>query len=96
MDDGIRALLESHPAALESMDINPKLYPKILAVVGEPKETTKKVTQKQRWGGGGRRLRRKNVLVQRNIPTALFEVLKAKPGLVSIGGGLCTASEGLG
>jgi len=93
MDDGIRALLESHPAALESMDIDPKLYPRILAVVGEPKET-KKVTQ-QRWGGG-RRLRRKNVLVERNIPTALFEVLKAKPGLVSIGGGLCTALEGLG
>jgi len=92
MDDGIRALLESHPAALESMDIDPKLYPRILAVLSEPKETKKKPPQ--RWGGGGKRWRRKNALVERNIPTALFEVLKAKPGLVSMGGGFCTMLEG--
>ena len=43
MDDGIRALLETHPAALESIDIDPKLYPRILVVVGQPKETKKEV-----------------------------------------------------
>ena len=72
MDDGIRALLEAHPAALESMDIDPKLYPRILAVVGQPKETKKKIGR--RGASAIRRLRKKSALVERNIPTALFEV----------------------
>jgi len=91
MDDGIRALLETHPAALESMDIDPKLYPRILAVVGQPKETKKKI---RRGASAIRRLRKKNGLVERNIPTALFETLQAKPELVSIGADSCMMLEG--
>ena len=63
MADGrwIRALLETHPAALESMDIDPKLYPKILVVVGQSKETKKEVGRCQT--SAIRQLRKKGVLM---------------------------------
>jgi len=104
-EDGIGALLECYPQALESTNIPIKLYPKILSLVGGDgsvlKQTAKKKkkvkktkaststshspnpmnTLSRKKKNALARLRRKN----RNknlIPTALFELIKAKPGLI--------------
>lgn len=77
MDDGIKLLLEAYPAALESKEFDPKLYPYILSSVGKAKEV--KFPTKHRFPRFGRK---KKEIVKKNIPAALYECLKAKPGIV--------------
>ena len=81
MDDGLRALIEAYPAALETKNFDQKLYPYILSTVGKAKRLdVPKVlcTKESRYGS-----RRKKETVTKNvIPIALFELLKAKPNLL--------------
>jgi hypothetical protein len=75
MDDGIKVLLEAHPAALESKEFDPKFYPYILSIVGKAKEVN--APTKAKFPRFGRKNNKK-----KHIPTALFECLKAKPGIL--------------
>lgn len=79
MDDGIKLLLEAYPAALESKGFDPKLYPHILSTVGKAKEVKTIMKHRiPRFGLG----RKKKEIVKKNIPVALFECIRAKPGIV--------------
>lgn len=78
MDDGIKVLFEAYPAALESKEFDPKLYPYILSSIGKAKQE-KPFNTKLRFPRFGRK---KKECAKKNIPTALYECLKAKPNLV--------------
>lgn len=78
MDDGIKLLLDAYPAALESKYFDSKLYPYILSTVGKAKEVTV-ASRKKRIPIFGRK---KEEALKRHLPVALFECLKAKPGIV--------------
>ncbi len=81
MDDGLRALIEAYPAALETKNFDQKLYPHILSTLGKAKQVdVPKVlsTKESRYG-----LNRKKETVTKNvIPVALYELLRAKPNLL--------------
>ena len=97
MDDGIRALLEAYPAALESRSFDHQMYPTILSLLAQPKPKKKKnvtgasppsnnVTTFRR-----SRLNRANAIRAMPqpstpdltyVPDALFELLRAKPDLM--------------
>lgn len=96
MDDGIRALLEAYPAALESRKLDHRLYPTILALLAQPKPEKKKKKSVMASSNGvvtfrRSRLNRANVVVPEpstvpskpaTVPGPLFEFLKAKPDLM--------------
>jgi len=80
MGDGLKLLMEAFPAALETKDFDPKLYPHILSIVG--KSTEKKVSsRKQRFSRFGRK--KKEQVKTKQIPTALYDCLRARPQLLS-------------
>ena len=72
--DGIKTLFLSHPAALESKDINQKLYPTIFSFVGNNDDTdefnTHLETGKQK---------RSNRATATNV---LYQLIRAKPNIV--------------
>ena len=80
MNDGLRALIEAHPAALESKDLDPKLYPHILSTVGKLKKVkVPKILRKKEPRYGNKKM---EMVSKEVIPIALFEVLRAKPNLL--------------
>lgn len=96
MDDGIRALLEAYPAALESRSFDHRMYPTILSLLAQPKPEKKKkastgsppsnnVTTFRR---SRLSLRRTNAIMPKpssestHISGPLFELLRAKPNLM--------------
>ena len=84
-EDGLRALLEAYPAALESREISMRLYPNILSLIGKPKE---KKSQTKRYCKTNPFLRKKkeeSTMDQIIIPNALFEIIRAKPSIVGNG-----------
>ncbi len=81
MDDGLRALIEAYPAALETKNFDQRLYPYILATVGKAKHlTVPRVLQTKQPGYG--RSKKTETVTKNVIPIALFELLKAKPNLL--------------
>jgi len=85
-EDGISALLEAYPAALESRDISMRLYPNIMSLIGKPKE---KKSQTKRCCKANHFLRKKkkeeSTIDQTIIPNTLFEIIRSKPSIVGLG-----------
>jgi len=78
MGDGMKVLLEAYPAALEAQDLDPRLYPYIMAAIGKSREV--KVRRKTRFPSFG-----KKEVVKRQVPIALFEAIRARPNLLKLG-----------
>ena len=78
MGDGMKVLLEAYPAALETQDLDPRLYPYIMAAIGKSREV--KVRRKSRFPSFG-----KKEVVKRHVPVALFEAIRARPNLLEPG-----------
>lgn len=81
-EDGISALLEAYPAALESRDIDMKLYPNIMSLIGIPKEKKSKI-RKYCTSKSHRRKNDKST-TDEVIPNTLFEIIRAKPSIVGL------------
>jgi len=79
MQDGIKVLLEAFPAALETRDFDPKLYPYIIAAIGKSREVKIIEKSSQRFPIFRRK---KKETVKRLIPAALFEAIRANPTLL--------------
>mmetsp|Transcript_2211 Transcript_2211/g.3148 ORF Transcript_2211/g.3148 Transcript_2211/m.3148 type:complete len:547 (+) Transcript_2211:472-2112(+) len=83
LNDGLRALIEAYPAALESKNYDPKLYPHILSTVGQTRKVNVHVSNTAHKKEHHYGKRKKDVVVKKEvIPAALFEVLRAKPNLL--------------
>ena len=73
--DGIKALVQAFPPALESREIDPKLYPSILALIGKKEVGESTVRTKS--------IRAKAVAnKQSKVMNSVFEIVKAKPSLL--------------
>jgi ankyrin repeat protein len=90
MNDGLKALIEAYPAALESKNYDLKLYPHILSTVGKlkkvnipqiPKKKEQQQQQQQQLQRFGKK-KKKEMVSMEVIPVALYEVLRAKPNLL--------------
>ncbi len=82
MNDGLRALIEAYPAALESKNYDPKLYPHILSIVGQARKINVSIISHKKEHRYGKR--KKDVVKKEVIPAALYEVLRAKPNLLLV------------
>jgi len=79
MHDGMKLLLEAYPAALESKEFDPKLYPYILSTIGKAREVKVVVGKHTRFPRFGRK---KKELVKKHLPTALYDCVRARPNLL--------------
>ena len=80
MDDGLRALIESYPAALETKYFEKNLYPHILSTVGKTKQL--KLPSVLRKNESRFRYGKVESAPKDVIPVALYELLRAKPNLL--------------
>lgn len=74
LKDGLQLILEAFPAAIESKEIDPKLYPMILSILAKPKKI-KVLCNHSRFS--------KTKEIQQCIPTALFYALQARPSILN-------------
>jgi len=81
MDDGLKLLMDAFPAALETKEFDPKLYPYILSIVGKSSE--KKISsRKQRFPRFGRK-KKEQVKTKQMVPATLYDCLRARPHLLA-------------
>lgn len=73
LNDGLRLLLEAFPSAVESKELDPKLYPMILSILAKPKDV-KVISNHSKFG--------KQKDVKKYIPVALFNALQSKPSIL--------------
>jgi ankyrin repeat protein len=78
MADGLKSLIDAYPAALESKEFDPKLYPYILSMIG--KHTVDGTKNKQLVAPRKKKAEEKTL--NRTMPTALYDYLRAGPHLL--------------